>query len=192
MKLRHVWMLCVVLLLAGCATSGGRLVKPGPNPAGGRLTIDSEMEWTRASAMRYQLWTIDGEPLNTLYLVPAVREREYIFLGRRQTTRRPDGPFYQRGMRADELRDLIADGLRLAGFVNVATSNLRPADFGGREGLRFDFSLSSEEGLIYQGMAATFEHEQGLALAIFLAPREYYYPRDAVKVSRMLDTLRWK
>ena len=130
--------------------------------------------------------------LNRLYLVPTVREGEYIFLGHRRTTRRPDGPFYKRGMRADELRDLVADGLRMSGAVNVVSTSLRPIDFGGREGLRFDFSLSNEEGLAYQGMAAAFEHEKGLALAIFLAPREYYYPRDADKVSRMLDTLRWK
>ncbi|MCI4569262.1 hypothetical protein [Lysobacter sp. CFH 32150] len=192
MKQRLIWMCVLLLLLAGCASSGGRLVQPGANPAGSRLTIDSEMEWTRMSTMRYQLWTIDGELLNRLYLVPAVREGEYIFLGHRQTTRRPDGPFYKRGMRADELRDLVADGLRMSGAVNVVSTNLRPIDFGGREGLRFDFSLSNEEGLAYQGMAAAFEHEKGLALAIFLAPREYYYPRDAEKVSKMLDTLRWK
>ena len=192
MKQLHAWILCALLALAGCASTGGRLVQPGPNPAGGHLTIDSEMEWTRASTQRFQLWTIDGELLNTLYLIPVVREREFIFLGRRQTERRPDGPFYQRGMRADELRDLITDGLLLAGLVNVQATNLRPVDFGGREGLRFDFSSSTSEGLAYQGMAAAFEHEQGLALAVFLAPREYYYPRDAMKVSRMLDTLRWR
>ena len=28
------------------------------------------------------------------------------------------------------------------------------------------------------------------SLALFLAPREYYYPRDAAKVARMLDSLR--
>jgi len=192
MNQRLAWMCFVLLILAGCASTGGRLVQPGPNPAGSRLTIDSEMEWTRESTTRYQLWTIDGELLNRLYLVPAVREGEYIFLGHRQTTRRPDGPFYKRGMRADELRDLVADGLRMSGAVNVVSTNLRPIDFGGREGLRFDFSLSNEEGLAYQGMAAAFEHEKGLALAIFLAPREYYFPRDTEKVSRMLDTLRWK
>ena len=192
MNQRLAWMCFVLLILAGCASTGGRLVQPGPNPAGSRLTIDSEMEWTRESTTRYQLWTIDGELLNRLYLVPAVREGEYIFLGHRQTTRRPDGPFYKRGMRADELRDLVADGLRMSGAVDVVSTNLRPIDFGGREGLRFDFSLSNEEGLAYQGMAAAFEHEKGLALAIFLAPREYYFPRDTEKVSRMLDTLRWK
>jgi hypothetical protein len=180
-----------IVLLTGCASSGGRLVKPGPNPAGGRLTINSEMEWTRASSLRQQAWTMDGELLNLLYLIPSVRERDYIFLGERQTRRRPDGPFYHRGMRPDEIRDLVADGLLRAGLVGVQTQNLRPFDFGGREGLRFELAASNSEGLAYQGQVAAFEHEKGLALAIFIAPREYYYPRDAEKVSRMLDTLRW-
>jgi hypothetical protein len=185
-------LLCAALALAGCTSTGGPLVQPGPNPAGGGLMIDSEMEWTRVSSQRYQLWTIDGELLNRLYLVPRVREGEYIFLGRRQTARRPDGPFYRRGMREDELRDLVIDGLRLAGGVNVASRNLRPTTFSGRDGLRFDFSLSNEEGLKYEGMVAAFEHDKGLALAIFLAPSEYYFERDATKVSKMLDTLRWR
>ncbi len=189
---RFVVSAVVVLLLAGCASSGGRLVQPGPNPGGGRLTLNSEMEWTRASAQRYQLWTIDGELLNLLYLIPYVREGDYIFLGQRQSRRRPDGPYYHRGMRPDEIRDLVADGLFGAGLIGVQTQNLRPFDFGGREGLRFELTMSNGEGLAYQGQVAAFEHEKGLALAIFMAPREYYYPRDAAKVSRMLDTLRWK
>ena len=189
-RLRWIALLAVISLLAACSASP--LVKPGPNSAGSQLMIDSEMEWTRVSMSRYQLWTIDGELLNRLYLIPTVREREYIFLGHRETRRRPDDPFYKRGMRADELRDLVLDGLRASGAVKVDDSNLRPVNFSGREGLRFEITLSNEEGLQYQGMVAAFEHEKGLALAIFLAPSEYYYPRDAAKVSRMLDTLRWK
>lgn len=185
-------ILILVLSLSACGGAGGPLVRPGPNPAGGKLMIDSEMEWTRLQTTRYQLWTMDGELLNRLYLVPTVREKEFIFLGQRQTKRRPDGAFYQRGLRPDELRDLILDGLRAAGTANVEARNLRPARFGARDGLRFEFSLANEEGLKFQGMAAAFEHEKGLSLAIFMAPTEYYYPRDEAKVSKMLDTLRLK
>jgi hypothetical protein len=135
---------------------------------------------------------MDGELLNLLYLIPTVKEGDYIFLGQRQSKRRPDGPFYHRGMRADEIRDLVSDGLFGAGFVGVQATNLRPANFGGREGLRFDLTMSNPEGLQYQGLVAAFEHDKGLALAIFIAPSEYYFPRDGEKVSRMLDTLRWQ
>jgi hypothetical protein len=176
--------------LTACASGGtSRLVQPGPNTAG-KLALDSEMEWTRATSSRYQLWTMDGELLNLLYLVHTVKEGEYIFLGQRQSKRRPDGPFYHRGMREDEIRDLIADGLFGAGFVGVQATNFRPATFGTYEGLRFDLAMSNPQGLAYQGLVAAFEHEKGLALAIYIAPREYYFPRDSAKVSRMLETLR--
>lgn len=193
MKLRiRLVLLAMIVLFAGCASRGGPLVSPGPNPAGSRLSINSEMEWTRISTQRFQLWTIDGELLNRLYIIPGVRERDYIFLGARQTRRRPDGPFYQPGMRADEVRDLIIDGLLASGAINISATNLRPAQFGAYEGLRFEMTMANEEGLEYQAMAAAFEHDRQLALAIFLAPSEHYYPRDAAKVSRMLETLRWK
>ena len=189
---RVVAVVVIACALASCATgsSTGPLVHPGPNKAG-KLTLNSEMEWTRASSTRYQLWTMDGELLNLLYLVHTVKEGEYIFLGERQSKRRPDGPFYHRGMREDEIRDLVTDGLMAAGFIGVEGKNLRPADCGVREGLRFDITMSNPEGLAYQGYAAAFEHEKGLALAIYIAPREYYFPRDSEKVSRMLDSLRW-
>jgi hypothetical protein len=191
--LRTLALAFLLVALAGCGGAGGPLVRTGTNPAGGKLLIDSPIEWTRVvNAPRMQMWTIDGELLNRLYLIPTVREREYIFLGERQTKRRPDGAFYHRGLRADEIRDLILDGLRAAGIVNVVARDLRPATFGRHEGLRFEVSMSNEEGLRYRGMVAAFEHEKGLALALFLAPAEYYYPRDADNVARMLDTLRMK
>ena len=191
--LAPLFSLFVACVLAACAgaSSTSRLVEPGLQKAG-RLTLQSEMEWTRASAQRFQMWTIDGELLNLLYLVPEVREGDYIFLGARQSKRRPDGPYYHPGMREDEIRDLITDGLLGAGFIGVDTSNLRPSQFGEHEGMRFDIAMANPEGLAYQGYVAAFEHERGLALAIFIAPRVYYFPRDGAKVSRMLDTLRWQ
>lgn len=185
-------MLAVIALVMTACSSGGPLVKPGPNTAGSRLSIDSDMEWTRFSGSRYQVWTMDGELLNRLYLIPAVREGEHVFLVSRQSRRRPDGAFFHSGARADEIRDLIVDGLAAAGAINVRVENLRPATFGEHEGVRFEIRLTNEEGLEYQAMAAAFEHDRTLALALFIATSEYYYPRDAAKVDRMLGTLRWK
>jgi hypothetical protein len=192
MKATRVILAIVLACLVAACAGGGPLVRPGPQVVSGRLVIDAGMEWTRMTGYREQLWTMDGPLLNSLHLIPGVREREFIFLGERQTRRRPDGAFYRRGMRPDELRDLIVDGMRAAGAVNVATSNLRPATFGGREGLRFEMAMDNERGLKYRAMAAAFELENGLALALFSAPAEHYYPRDEARVSAMLDTLRLK
>lgn len=188
---RLLALLALGLCLAACS-GGGPLVKPGTNTAGSRLIIDSEMEWTRFSGSRYQVWTMDGELLNRLYLIPAVREGEHVFLVTRQSRRRPDGAFFHSGARPDEIRDLIVDGLAAAGAINIRTENLRPATFGQYEGVRFEIRLTNQEGLEYQAMAAAFEHDRTLALVLFIATSEYYFPRDAAKVDRMLGTLRWR
>ena len=190
---RNAIVACAVALLLGaCATSGTSRLVPVGEVRSGKLVLNSEMEWTRATSSRSQLWTIDGELLNLLYLIHTVKEGDYIFLGQRESKRRPDAPYYHKGMREDELRDLVADGLLNAGFVGVSPKNLQPATFGTHAGLRFDLDLQTSEGLQYPGLVAMFEHDKGLALAIFIAPREYYFPRDGAKVSRMFDTLRWE
>ncbi|UHQ18144.1 hypothetical protein LVB87_07840 [Lysobacter sp. KIS68-7] len=193
MRTMHALLLGACIALGGCASVGNTspLVATGAQRAG-KLTIQSEMEWTRAAGSRYQMWTIDGELLNLLYLVPTVKEGEYIFLGQRESKRRPDGPYYHHGLREDEIRDLISDGLASAGFIGIQATNLRPATFGGRAGLRFEVTMANPDGLAYQGLVAAFEHDEGLTLAIFIAPREYYFPRDGEKVSRMLDTMHWE
>ena len=190
--IRWLWLCLLTTLLAACVSGGPLVTAGGRTTAGSNLSIEAGMEWTRMAGYREQLWTIDGPQLNSLHLIPGVREREFVFLGDRQSKRRPDGAFYHRGMRPDELRDLIADGMRATGAVNVVASNLRPADFGGREGLRFEMAMDNASGLKYRAMVAAFEHVKGLALALYYAPAEYYYPRDEAKVGAMLDTLRWK
>lgn len=184
-------LLCVaaVMILPGCAGQQS-LVTPGTQPIGGGLVIDAGMEWTRIRGSRHQTWTIDGELLNRLYLIPAVRPGEHVLLQNRQSRWRPDGAFYQRGMRLDEQMNVILDGIRTAGAVGVVGDKLAPTRFGNRQGLRFGFELASPQGLHYRGLGAAFEHERGLAIALFLAPAEYYFPRDSVEVDRMLGTLR--
>ena len=83
------WLLSALLVLLAACASGGPLVTPGRTTAGGDLSIDAGMEWTRMGGIREQLWTIDGPQLNSLHLISSVREREFIFLGERQTQRQP-------------------------------------------------------------------------------------------------------
>ena len=186
----RVLLVCMLLsLLTACG--GGRLVQPGTAEAGD-IVVDTPLAWSRFTFSRYQIWTVDGIALNRLYFIPSVRNGEHVFLERRATKRRPDGPVYRTGMRPDEIRDLLLDAFSEGGAVGVASGELRPARFGDRDGLRFEFSASTDTGLLYRGQALAAERGDTLAVLVWMAPTEFYYDRDVAGVTRLLDSARFK
>lgn len=178
--------------LAACATGGGNRLQAAGEAEILNIQIDTDLDWARMRATRMEQWTIDGAPLNQLNIISRVKPGEHVFLKARERKSRPDGPWFRPGMRPDEVRDIILDGLRGGGWVNVRASNLRPAKFGAVPALRFEIDLDNPSGLIYRGMVAAAENEGRLTLLVWLAPAEHYYGRDAAAVSKMLDSVRFE
>lgn len=188
--LTRTLLLAAVIAIASCASPGGRLVSADSGVTVFDLQLDTTLDWARIKRGRIELWTIDGLPLNQFAVVSRVRPGEHVFLAARERKRRPDGPWYRAGMRPDEIRDVILDGLRQQGWSNVSASNLRPARFGSVNGLRFDARLTHQNGLRYHATFAAAEHGGRLTHFFWTAPSEYYYGRDIAAVNRMFDSAR--
>lgn len=188
-RLRMLLACTLLALLADCG--GGRLVQPGTVEAGD-IVVDTPLTWSRFVFSRYQIWTIDGIALNRLYFIPSVRNGEHVFLERRASKRRPDGPVYRTGMRADEIRDLLLDAFSEGGAIGIVSGELKPARLGDRDGLRFEFQASTDTGLLYRGQALAAERGDTLAVVVWMAPAEFYYARDVAGVARLLDSVRFK
>jgi len=183
--LRCALLAAAFTLLAACATGGGRLVKAGTGVQVFDLAFDTNLDWARTRWSRFELWTIDGTPLNEFVVVSKVKPNEHVFLEARERKRRPDGPWYRPGMRPDEIRDVLLDAMRQDGWTQVSASHLRPARFGNVDGIRFDIELTHVNGLHYRGLFAAAEHGGRLTHWFWIAPSEYYYGRDAAAVDRM-------
>jgi hypothetical protein len=181
--------LLLLLVLAGCASN--RLVKANAGIEVFDMQLDTSLDWARIKRPRQELWTIDGMPLNRFVVISGIKPDEHVFLLTREKKRRPDGPWYRPGMRPDEIRDVILDALREGGWSNVQSSNLRPANFGGVAGLRFDATMTERNGLVYKGSFGAAEHGGRLTQFFWMAPGEYYYERDAAAVNRMIDSIRF-
>jgi len=153
--------------------------------------LETRLDWARIRGVRMEQWTIDGSPLNQLTIIDRVKDGEHVFLGSKERRSRPDGPWFHPGMRPDEVRDIIVDGLTGAGWVNVETDRLRPEAFGDVPGLRFELALANGSGLLYRGMAAAAERDGRLTVLVWFAPTEHYYGRDAEAVSALLDSVRF-
>lgn len=189
LSLRAALACVLISLLTACG--GGRLVQPGTVEAGD-IVVDTPLAWSRFTFSRYQIWTVDGIALNRLYFIPSVRNGEHVFLERRASKRRPDGPVYRTGMRADEIRDLLLDAFSEGGAIGVVSGELKPVRFGDRDGLRFEFSASTDSGLLYRGQVLAAERGDTLAVMVWMAPAEFYYDRDVASVNRLLDSARFK
>jgi hypothetical protein len=181
-------LVAMLALFAGCAEE--RLVQPGVASANGGIVIDTPIAWSRFMFPRYEIWTVDGIPLNRLYIVPSVKNGEHVFLERRVNAKHPNAPAFRTGMRAEEIRDIVLDALTETGAVNIRSEGLRPARFGAIDGLRFEFDASTAAGLQYRGMVLAAAHGDELTFLLWMAPVEYYYGRDAASVAHILDSAR--
>lgn len=190
--LRAMALAFAVLLLSACASggAGGRLQAAGDARVFD-LALDTDLDWARLKAPRQEQWTIDGAPLNQLLIISRIKPGEHVFLGARERRSRTDGPWFRAGMRPDEVRDIVLDGLRGGGWANVRGSALRPARWGDAPGLRFDLALDNPGGLAYRGMATAAERDGRLTLLVWIAPAEHYFERDAEAVSRLFGSLRF-
>lgn len=188
--LRAALVAAAIVLVSACAGAGGRLQEAGDATVFD-LHLDTSLDWARVRQPRIEQWTIDGAPLNQLSIISRIKPREHVFLSARERSWRPDGPWFRAGMRPDEVRDIVLDGLRGAGWANVEASNLRPVSWGGVPGLRFEIDLDNPNGLVYRGMATAAERDGRLTVLLWVAPAEHYYGRDAEAVGRMFDSLRF-
>lgn len=186
--IRAALLALALVLVAGCG--GNRLQKAG-NATVFDLQLETGLDWARIRSPRQEQWTIDGAPLNQLMILSRIKPREHVFLGAKERSWRPDGPWFRAGMRPDEVRDIVLDGLRGAGWANVEGRELRPVRWGGTPGLRFDVDLDNPNGLVYRGMVTAAERDGRLTLLVWIAPAEHYYARDAEAVGRMFDSLRF-
>ena len=186
----RVTLLLILILVGACASPGGKLQQAGSTATVFDMQVSSELNWARIKGPRQELWTIDGTNLNSLSIFSGIKPNEHVFMLGREKKSNPNGPWYRTGMRADELRDVIIDGLKSQGWVNLVESDFRPHDFGGKPGVRFDLKLTNPDGLIYQGSVAAIENGGNLNMLFWKAPAEYYAPRDAAAVRKMLDGVR--
>lgn len=179
-----------VLSSTGCGPTP--LVRSGYATAVGSIALETPVDWSRFGDSRVELWTRDGNLLNQLQFVGAVEPGQHVFRSRRESKRRPDGPYFRSNMNGLELQALVLDALAELGAVRPVARALRPVRFGdgGGESVRFDIDTANQDGLVYRGIAQASVRRGKLYVMLFLAPAEHYFERDRTVVERMLDSAR--
>ena len=165
-----------LLALAGCATVTS--APAGTYKVGAAYTVTLNREWSDVSRMAnvhekgVRVLSIDGPALNRLYLTEGLAPGASLVTS---TVKEKPTPVFRSDFSSSETVEFVADSMSALGYLGVQTSNPRPGKFGQADGVRFDLTGRTKEGLDISGTALTSEKDGKLYVILYIAPTEHYY-----------------
>ncbi len=200
-----VIVLATTVVLLGCARY--TLVKPERQMVGDLYTVEPQVEWSRTTGDRLEMWTIDGPALEAVYFVNGIEEGASLV---KSADSKKTLPVFRKHMTPTEVLERVVDTVKAAddsasleavnmglaavradrmGARLVEASNLRPTKFGHLPGFRFDLSFIYPEGLDGSGIVVGAIHENKLYLILYVGARLHYYPRYRDVVERLIGSI---
>ncbi|MCO6441286.1 MAG: hypothetical protein J5I81_09400 [Nitrococcus mobilis] len=179
-------------VLTGCGNP--LMVKPGEHDEiGNAYRVDPQIEWSRQQDRKLQIWTVDGPLLEQLRLYAGIEDGDTLLptpgrsISRQAWEQRPK---YHKGMRAHDVVELVAATLAQSGAIDVGAERLRPAEFGGRAGFRFDLRFESDIGVRYRGLATGMITQDGrLHLILYMGAQPHYFDAYEAIIRRILSSV---
>lgn len=208
---RTTIILAVVLAIAGC-TRHYTLVEPERRTIADFYTVDPQIPWSRATSGHMEVWTVDGPNLAAVYFLNGVKDGDTLFRvrGDKQSI-----PRFRKYMTPTEIMELVVASLAsskvgaepeldaIAGgraivrtdqiiATMVEAVGLRPINFGGHPGFRFDLAFRTGQGLKEAGFVVGTVFEDKLYLIIYTAARAHYYDKYKESVERLVSSIQVK
>lgn len=181
--LRIATALAAAVLLAACTQYS--LVERGRVEIGETYSVESQIAWSKRSAGKRQIWTVDGPALQALWFYTGIKEGEPLLADRRGE----DVPVFRANMKANDVAQLVADSLSRGGAAYVETSGLRPAAFGSRPGYRFEITYLTKSGLRMRGFALGAVIDGKLYLVLYYGAGIHYFDEYRDEVERIFESI---
>ncbi len=190
---KRLLSLLLVLLVTGCAPFV--LVEPKRASIDDAFSVDPQIAWSRANPQELtkhgpaQIWTVDGFSLDQLALYPGIADGQPL-------ARQEDGqeklPVFKQDMTGSEIMELFEATLVRASKTSLAeTSNLRPAQFGGMNGFRFDLAFTLKDEVPRKGIVAGAIKDGKLYMIAYQGPRIFYFDKYEPVVERVIASVQF-
>jgi hypothetical protein len=182
-------LLPLLLCFAACATPLVTL-QTGEQPVGDRMVIALDGSWNRIKSNGpAQQWTLEGLPLDDLFVYSGIKDGEPIHAVTSSTTK----PFLFRStMRSDEIISLFEGMLTRDGSTFELTKS-EPATFAGVKGYHFEFKLMRKvDSVEIQGMGYGAVSNGELFSIVYVAPRMTFYAKHLESVETIVRGARIK
>ena len=169
----------VVLLLAGCTQYA--LIAPEQVKVGTALTVRPETSWNRVNAATpgsVEIWTADGPSLDSLMFFHGIADGEPLLDRSGGGSSQAPLPAFRSTMTPTEIMELFeATMAQTTRSTLAAGRGLRPADFGGAPGFRFDFAYTGRDEIERDGFVTGAIKDDELYLIFFQGTRLYHHEK---------------
>ena len=185
---RLITLSIFAFVLGGCSSYA--LQQAGRHEVG-PFVFDTQLDWSKFTMVKpgrnTEVWTRDGQQLNSLYFVKGLKSGQTIF---NNSSAQPM-PEFQPGMLPNELADFTrASLLRYLGEGSSSDGEIgmRPTNFAGDVGFLFDMNFTLENGLRYRASSVATERDGALYLVIYLGTDLHYYDAALSEFQMIIDT----
>ena len=173
----------LILLLAACVTPAVTM-QSGEQPVGDRMVIALDGSWNRIRTTGpAQLWTMEGMPLDDLFVYSGIKDGEAIHEVRSGSTK----PFvFHSAMQPDEIISLFEGMLTRDGSTFQLTKS-EPATFAGVKGYHFEFKLVRKvDGVELAGLGYGAVSNGELFSIVYVAARMTFFAMHKESVENIV------
>jgi hypothetical protein len=185
--MRRLFLLAT-LILAGCVSMAK--VGPGDVVVRERMVVRLDSAWNRfdgGSSEKIELWTTDGLPIDVLRFIVGVQDGEE--LAKIEGRKDKQLPRFRKTMQPHEIVETVEAYLTANGST-LTRDKLAPAQFGGGEGFRFEYTLLAAGSEVQmKGVGWGVVVGERLYLMLFQAPRIYYFGKNLPRVEAVAQSV---
>jgi hypothetical protein len=163
----------------GTAMAGNRLIEANApvQVAGAAFGVTPARTWNKLGARPgrgAEVWTLDGPALNEITFYGAIETDRPIF---REVNRRERPlPRFSSTMLLTDIPTLLENSYRAGrGVVVYSTDRMEPTRFGGRDGVRFEYSFTTDDEVRRRGEGYGAIVGGRLYLSTFEAAAIFYF-----------------
>ena len=191
----RIFLLLSATMLAGCG--GYSLIKPEQQDVGGTISVEPGMEWNKVQSLnvegKIEVWTLDGPVLNRLVFFEGVGDGEALFKLRSgpfgSAKQEENAPVFRSNMNPFEIQELIqATVARNFQTTIVECRNLKPVQFAGGPGFRFDTKFTARDEVDRKGVFVATVRGGKLYALWFFGAGSHYFDRYLPEFNRLADS----
>ena len=195
MRLKLLLPVMLAVALSGCVAAYTLVPPQTATVSKATMSVTPASSWNRAPASvgmsangalngKAEVWTLDGPALNQITFFGAIKDGEALIKAAPGAQTKP--PLFKSSMLPQEVVEFVEKSYRvLTGSPVFQVSDVRPAQFGGEQGFRFDFSFTTQDEVRRKGRAVGTIRNGQLYLMVYEAAAIHYFDRNLAEFDSM-------